>query len=161
MKGFTLIELVLAIALISILAFFAITRLDPDKGLRDVFYFHHMLSKIRYAHNAAVNTQCDVKVNIDLVDSVAVLTMTTRQTGWCASTEAFSVPVDFPDDTKMDLTPETSASWNVVVGKDVFYFDALGRPRDLDTNETLTQSILTVSGKNIIVVGDTGFIYEE
>jgi prepilin-type N-terminal cleavage/methylation domain-containing protein len=161
MKGFTLIELVLAIAIMAILSFFAVTRLNPDQGLRDVFYFHNMLSKMRYAHDMAVSGQCDVKVNIDLVDSVAVFTMTTRQTDRCESTEPFSISVDYPDEEKMDITPETATSWNVSVGKAAFYFDGIGRARDIDTNETFTQSVLTVSGKNIIIVGETGFIYEE
>lgn len=61
-QGFTLIELVAVIILLSILGVVALSRLGDTRGFESKAFYDDVVNALRYAQKMAVSTGCDVQV---------------------------------------------------------------------------------------------------
>ena len=62
--GFTLIELVSVIVLLSILGVVAMSRLGNFSGIETRTFYDEVVNAVRYAHKLAISTGCAVEVNL-------------------------------------------------------------------------------------------------
>lgn len=62
--GFTLIELIAVIVLLSILGVAAISRLGNVSGFESRAFYDELVNAVRYGHKLAISTGCAVQVNI-------------------------------------------------------------------------------------------------
>lgn len=145
-SGFTLIELIMVITLVSILAVYAIPKLDIDI-YREAGFVQQASSSIRYAQKQAMNTGCEIDVSISATacnlnwnnpladancpaDNTTILNPGTVSTNFCSNS-----------------TPNSTAGLPAN-----FTFDKIGRP-------SAAQSINLGNG-TIVVEAETGFTHE-
>lgn len=147
-NGFTLIEMVVTILIISILAVFATSRLDLG-AFQAAGFFQQSSAAIRYAQKLAISSNCSVRVQMDssgcllswnvcgAVSGDAIVNPATDLNDFCASSAATVAP---------------SAD---------FSFDNIGRPvQTSDTNILLPVQDFTVGSRTIRVEAETGFSHE-
>jgi len=63
-KGFTLIELIAVIVLLSILGVVALSRLGNTDGFETRAFYDDVVNALRYAQKLAVSTGCEVQVSL-------------------------------------------------------------------------------------------------
>lgn len=63
-NGFTLIELITVVVMLSILGIVAMSRLGNMGGIEPRAFYDEVVNAIRYGHKLAISTGCDVQVNI-------------------------------------------------------------------------------------------------
>lgn len=63
-KGFTLIELISVVILLSILGVVALARLSNMKGYESAGYFNDVVSALQYAQKLSISTGCRVQATI-------------------------------------------------------------------------------------------------
>jgi len=162
-KGFTVVELTIVIAIISILAVVALPKLFSTSVLQNRVQSDDILNSIRYAQSYAIRTGCHVSVNIDFVNNILTLQRMFNAVGPSCVTGAFTLnvpdPVVYESATAATYTRTltngvvfssgTQSDWPI-------YFDSLGRAyRSAGTRGTYT---LSLGGRTINIIGDTGFI---
>jgi len=136
--GFTLIELVVTIVIASVLAAFAIARIDR-KAFDTEGYANQVTSSVRYAQKLAVAQRRNVTVTVS-GNSISL---------------SYPAPVSLP----VLLPPSTdpyviNAPTGVTIGNVSFTFDALGKPS--------AGATLTVTGdvaRTITVEPETGYVH--
>ena len=128
-QGFTLLELILVIVIVSVLAVTFINSFDIRDTKRQGFY-EQALAAARYAHKSAVASGCDTRFLLD--NSGFSLHQRAGCTGAAAFTEA---------------APDSSA---VTSGATVI-FDALGRPDSAAT--------IVIAGRSFTIEAETGFVH--
>jgi MSHA pilin protein MshC len=140
-KGFTLMELVVVLLVVSILAAFAAPRLNLA-GFRSAGFSQQAITAIRYAQKQAVSTGCSVTVEIDTVDADIC------ELKWsvCAGNVNLLNPATGDDDFCADSMPEGS------VPTVNFTYNRIGAP-------SAAQSI-TIDSRTITVEANTGFAHE-
>lgn len=147
-EGFTLVELVLVIAIVALLAAFAAPRFFDNQVFSERAYYDELVSAIRYAQKVSVGSGCLVRVDIDA--SGYDLTQQTGLAGHCDPADmTFPIPVRLVDGQLMSgVTPQgVSAAPAVVI-----VFDALGST-DLAANQTLS-----VGARSFTVQAESGLV---
>lgn len=146
LRGFSLIELIMVISLVSILAIVITPRLDIT-SFKEGGFSQQALSAIRYAQKQAIASGCDVDVSI---------TISSCSLNWHNPT----ADVNCPADNTMISNPgaastEFCASAEAGSGTDLpanFTFDNIGRP-------SAGQS-LDLGNTTIVVEAETGYSHE-
>ncbi len=155
--GFTIMELVVVIVLISTIGYVTGPRFFGQAGFDQSFFRNDVLSAVRYAQKLAVATGCQVRVNFSASSYSLKL-----QDGApdCAGT-SFTTDVVHPGSGASSFS--NTASGGVGVSSDVspLTFDALGRA--LNSSGSVTDATIEVSGGadplQVLVVGESGFAY--
>lgn len=117
-RGFTLVELIVVIALAGVLSFVAATRLN-DRGSADARGFaEQVAATVRFAQKAAIAQRRSVYVNVD--------TAARRVFACLDSSTSCTQPLAAPQGGNLDVTGPTTIT--LASGAAQFTFDAFGRP---------------------------------
>lgn len=152
--GFTLVELVVVILLVSILAVVAVPKLNT-RTFDTVGFYQEVLSAVRYAQKEAVAKRRVVCVTLG-GNSVTVR--------FAKNTASFICDTDLT--SPRGVSPFTvTASSGVTLSSSpsigTFYFDPLGRPLDAAGVSSLQRTI-TITGdgtQSFIVETETGYVH--
>ena len=150
-QGFTLIELILTMTLIAILTGVALPRLTSS-NYESVFFVNELTNSLRYAKKIAIATQVNVVIVYDDIKKE----FTFRQTEGAEPTFLMS-----PND-KSGETPyivKVPKSFSVDDPPTDLQFTPAGQCT-LTTDGSTADWTMTVDGRAIKIVGETGFIYE-
>ena len=147
-NGFTLIEMVITILLISILAVFATSRLDLG-AFQSAGFFQQSSAAIRYAQKLAIGSNCSVRVQMDSSGCLLSWNVCGAASGNSIVNPATSLN-DFCDNSAATVAPSAD-----------FSFDNIGRPvTTADTSILLAVQNFTVGSRTIRVEAETGYTHE-
>lgn len=149
LAGFTLIELVVALALLALLASIAAPRFFGRRELDERLFVQQVAAALRHARSVAVATGCPVEARFG-GGSVSLA----QQTGCAGAVYGQAVP----DPANGAAGYARSAPPGVGLASDVdpLRFDALGRA--LDVGGAVRSARVTVGAAAIDVVGETGLV---
>ncbi len=147
--GFTLIELVVVILLISILAAFMAPRLDLDT-FRKTGFAQQVMSAIRYGQKQAIGSGC--QVNVFITASDCTLQWNGLPTGLGCPVGATNItnPATGLNNFCNSSTPESSTDLPTTIR-----FDNIGRP-----TAAVGDLSLNLGSRTITIEPETGFVYE-
>lgn len=151
--GFTLVELVLVIALLGILGAVAFPKFFTLTPYTNRFFYDDVRSSLRYAEKYAVGTGCHTQVNI----TATTLTLNRRSNCTSGSFTAAVVDPSNPAATSYTRTAPTGITMTTGGGSWPFYFDALGVARQV-SDTTINTFTVTVGTQTITVYGMTGYV---
>jgi len=150
--GFSILELVVVIVLISTIGYVTGPRFFGQAGFDQSFFRNDILSAVRYAQKLAVATGCQVRVNFTANSYSLKLQDNTP----CDGT-SFTTNVVHPGSGASSYSNTASAGVSVSSDVSPLTFDALGRA--LDSSGSVTDATIDVSGRQVLVVGESGFVY--
>lgn len=147
--GFTLIELVMVIVIVSILSATALPKFFDTSVFQERAFYDDTLSALRYAQKLAVATNCNVQVVI-AGNQFSLKRPGAANRSQCHSTSS----ADF---TTTVVHPGTGVAYTgsqagVALTSTTIYFNALG----MATSDVV---ISIGTNKTITVVKETGFVY--
>jgi len=148
--GFTLVEVIAALAILGIVALIAAPRFFGMSEFRARFFHDDVRSAVAHAHALAVVSGCEVEFSV-LGSSYRL-----RQRSACTS-GAFSMEVSSPATGQPPFGGTAPPGVGLTTSVNPFRFDALGRVRDAGGN--VTDVVLSVGGRSFSAVGETGFVY--
>lgn len=152
--GFTLIELVTVMVLISILAFSVLPRLDALDGFNAPAHRDRVRATLQFARKAAVAQRRHVSVitaNNALSLSIA---STDPDAGFPAQ---FARTLRIPGTDGNTTVPPTRGS--LVTAETTWVFDALGRPCNTQGIAFTAPVGFTVSGLALTVEAESGYVH--
>lgn len=149
-QGMTLTEVVLVLAILGILAAVAGPRFVGISGFKSSLFFDDVRVSLRYAQKLAVATGCAVQV------TTTASTYTLNQQPSCTGA-SYTQAVVNPGDGSATYSGTAPAGTTVTSTVNPFRFDALGRATN--TSGTVSSVTLTVGGRSLLVVGESGFVY--
>jgi MSHA pilin protein MshC len=150
-NGFSLIELILILIIISILSITALPKFFNVLSFSSQTYFDEVLNSIRYAQKLAVVMGCDVQV-ATTSNSLTLLARDACRTG--NFNTMIHDPITGKDFVKIAPTDVNIASLDMPI-----YFDRIGRAHK--TTGQVTNANLIVASRGITIIAETGFVYEE
>ncbi len=146
--GFTLIEMVVTILIVSILAVFATARLDLG-FFQEAGFFQQSSAAIRYAQKLAIGSNCSVRVQV--ASSGCLL-------NWNVCGAASGNSIVNPATGLSDFCASSAAT---VAPSADFSFDNIGRPvQTTDTDILLAVQNFTIGSRTIRVEAETGYSHE-
>jgi prepilin-type N-terminal cleavage/methylation domain-containing protein len=148
--GFTLVEVITALAIIGIVAGIAAPRFFGTSEFRARFFYDDVRSAVAHAHALAVASGCEVEF------SISGSSYRLRQRSACTS-GAFSAEVVSPSTGQVPFTGTAPSGVALAASVNPFRFDALGRVRS--GAGSVSDVSLTVGGRSFTAVGETGFVY--
>jgi MSHA pilin protein MshC len=148
LRGYTVIELVLVIALLAILSAVAAPRFFDNTAFDERAYADELAGSLRYAQKVAVASGC--RVRADIAAASYSLTQQTPQGGHCDPSDA-SFPLQVQLSTGEVMSGSAPAGVTTAPAVSVV-FDALGR-----TNFAANQT-LTVGSHAILIQADSGLV---
>lgn len=147
-NGFTLIEMITTLVLLSIIAVSALPRFFDFSIYRERALFDDTLNALRYAQKLAVATGCNVQFKSNANQFVINRPGSRVQ---CASTNPGDFTLTVPRPGSGHSSYQGSET-GVSISDAILYFDAKGT-----ASSNLT---INVGNRNITVVRDTGFVYD-
>jgi len=148
-RGFTLIEIVLALVIMAILAGSAAPRFFEQSAFADRVFRDTAITALRYAQKLAIVTGCEVQV------TVGSNTYTLNQRSAC-STGAYIQDVPHPGTGESDYTQTAPSGMSFASDVSPMVFDALGRART--GGGVVTDVNVTVGARSIVIEGETGLV---
>jgi len=152
-QGFTLVELILVIVLLSILSAIALPRFFDRNNFDERVFFDDTLNAVRYAQKVAIATGCQTRVAI-ASNSFALL----REDNCDGTTPSFdnTLSVVNPTTGNTDYTGSQSGV-SLTASQAETTFDSLGR---IDPTTSTVDNILSVGSRQITIKAATGFSYD-
>lgn len=149
--GFTLVELVMMLVILSILSATAIPKFFEKNVYAERAFFDDALHAVQYAQKLAVATGCGVQVAISS-NSYAITRRGTSSSLSCPSTSSFSLAVLHPG-TGASSYSGSESGVTLSSSPTTFTFNSLG--------SASSDVTLAVNGaRTIQVVAETGFVYD-
>lgn len=145
-RGFTLVELIMVIVLISIISSVALPRFFSRNDFNERALFDDTLNAIRYAQKLAVATGCQTRFTVNS-NSFAVL----REDSCGSGSFSSNLAVLHPSIGQSDYTG-SEAGISITATQINTTFNALGQA-DIDNT-------VTVGNKEITIISATGFCYD-
>lgn len=145
-KGFTLIELISVVVLLSILGVVALSRFDSVSGFDSAGYFFDTLNAVRFGQKLAVATGCRIQVTI----SASQYALHQGATG-CNDT-SFTLPVRDPVNRGSDYL-EIAPTGVTISPASVFVFTPESSVEGLSGDTTFT-----INGRQFTVFQNTGYV---
>lgn len=142
-SGFSLVELIMVIVLLSILSAVALPRFFARSGFDDHVFFNDTLNAIRYAKVMAVSTGCQTQFQ-----STTSGYQVFRDDSCTSGT--FTTQLRHPTTGEVGLS---GSQTGIAMTAITITFYPLGNAS--------TDATISVGSKNIIVVADTGFVYAQ
>ena len=152
--GFTIVELVLVIAILGVVTLIALPRFFSSAGFVDSFADSEVRAVLRYAQKMAVKTNCPVRVTVTTgPPAVLALAQSTNVIDCTDLSATAAVPGPTPG---RSLTPILDGqSVTISATASPFLFDALGQATVLGIPTDVT---VTVGSTAISIEGETGFL---
>jgi MSHA pilin protein MshC len=141
--GFTLVELIMVIVLLSILSAVALPRFFARSGFDERVFFDDTLNAIRYAKEMAVATGCQTQFQ-STTSGYQVFRNDSCSSG------TFTTQIRHPTTGEVGLSGSQAG---IAMTAITITFYPLGNAS--------TDATVSVGSKNIIVVADTGFVYAQ
>jgi len=152
-KGFTLIELVLVIVLLSILSAVALPRFFEKNSFNERVFFDDTLNAVRYAQKVAVATGCQTRITIS-ANSYSLL----REDNCNGSSPTFSNSLAVVDPTTGNTNYTGSQSGiSLTASQTDMTFDSLGRIAPIVSS---VDNTISVGSRQITIKAATGFSYD-
>ncbi|MDB6096899.1 MAG: mshC [Francisellaceae bacterium] len=151
-KGFTLIELILVIILVSILTVMAVPKFSSTSTLNSQFYFDQVLASVRFAQKLAIGSGCHVQLSL----SGSSITLQMRNS--CIGGGAFTLAVRDPATGAGTYTKTAPIGVTISSANLPFYFDGLGRCYLSSSGAISSNYSITVGTHTLTVLGQTGFV---
>lgn len=148
-RGFTLIELIVVILLISILAAFMLPRLNLTT-FRETGFVQQSTAALRYGQKQAIGSGCLVNVFITAADCTLEWTGLPAGLGCPAGGTNIINPATSLDNFCDSSTPESTADLPTTI-----QFDNIGRPTAIAGDLTLA-----LGSRTITIEAETGFTHE-
>jgi MSHA pilin protein MshC len=157
-KGFTLIEVVITLVLVSILSAFALPRMGGESVFDERGYQDAVRSSLQYASRVAVasrryvcvsiisNTKLVFTRDINSPENVIVVQCNTN----------LNIPGSESSCAQNEVCPRSGKSM-ALTGNNLI-FDPAGRPVDINKSPLNVNTIITVAGRTITVYAETGVI---
>ncbi len=155
-EGFTLVELVSVIAVLGILSAVVGPRFFRADDFNSAFFFDDTLAAVRYGQKLSIATGCNVQVSFTATSYT--LNLQDGPTSAAGCDGAGYVQAVLHPGTGAATYVGTAPS-GVTVSSTVspLLFGPLGQA--MDATETMTDATITVGGRAIDVVGETGLVY--
>jgi MSHA pilin protein MshC len=152
-SGFTLIELVMVIVLLSIVSAVALPKMFNFSVFQQRAFFDDMLNAVRYAQKLAIAMDCNVQVSVAGNQFSILLpgSSGTPNQALCSSTTSsdYNANVSRPGTGASSYTGTLSG---LALSNATLYFYPQG-------NASASVTITVGGSHSIYVVGDTGFVY--
>ncbi len=154
--GFTLIEIVMVLVIVSVLSAATLPRFFSVSAYNQAVYYSEVLNSLRYARKLAVATGSHIQVNVTgtslaLVRRIEGSNCTTGTT-FQAINDPASQSLGYTKVAPGQVSLTFSANWPL-------YFDALGQATQASTCSVVGTDTITVAGGNTVTVsGATGFV---
>ena len=153
-RGFTVIELITIIVLLSIIGIVAFGRLANINNITDRSFFYDTVTALRYAQKLAVSTGCEVEVNLNING----FSLHQRTNDCTVTTNPFSLdvvdPVDRTSPYELSSTDITISSTPALPVS--FQFTAQSTVDNLGT--TNPSRDFTVNGQSFTVYRHTALV---
>ncbi len=147
--GFTLIEILVVIAILTILAAVAAPRFFSVSDVDRRFFYDDTIAALRYAQKLAIGTGCQVQV------TVAANTYTLNLQDSCTGS-SYTQSVIHPGTGASGYSNTAPSGTTLSSSASPIIFDALGRA--LDSSGAVTNFTVTVGGTlDVDIVGESGF----
>ena len=149
LNGFTLVEMITVLLLVSILAVVGLSRYTDQSAFSEWGFTEEVTTALRYAQKFAMASGCDTAVMLT-TGSFQLRQRTSCKAG------GFDQPVFLPGGNG-DYSG--NAPNGITVTDLDLYFDSTGRPRDVATG-TLTGlvSSISVGSGSILIEPETGYV---
>ncbi len=154
--GFTLIELVTVIALLAILAAVSGPRFFDTESFSRNFFFDDTLAAVRYGQKLSIATGCNVQVSFTASSYTLNLQDGPTSAAGCDGA-GYAQAVIHPGTGAPTYVGSAPSGVTVSSTVSPLLFGPLGRA--MDATETTTDATITVGGRNIDVVGETGLVH--
>jgi MSHA pilin protein MshC len=152
-QGFTLVELILVIVLLSIISVIALPRFFDRNHFDERVFFDDTLNAIRYAQKLAVATGCQTRIVITN-NSFALL----REDNCDGTTPSFNNNLSVVNPTTGNTAYTGSQSGvSLTASQTETTFDSLGR---MTPTTSSVDNIISVGSKQITIKAATGFSYD-
>ena len=138
-KGFTFIELVVVLVVLSILSAFALPRFFNLSDYRERAAYDEVASALRYAQKLAVGSGCDVQVDFTVINAYAL-----QQHRDDCTNGPFTTIAGHP------VNSGVISGVNLNSDQQTIIFDPMGR--------STPAAAITVGGRIIQVVAETGTV---
>jgi MSHA pilin protein MshC len=147
-KGFTLIELISVVVLLSILGVAAFSRLGNMKGFESAGFYYDTITALRYAQKLAISTGCNVQATLT-ANSYAL-----QQRQIDCNTGAYTLPVPNPANRAQNYTANVPAGSGITINPAaVFQFT----PQSTITG-LAADTVFTIDGRQFTVFQLSGLI---
>lgn len=148
--GFTLVELVMVIVMLSVLSATALPKFFDKNSFAERAFFSDTLNAVRYAQKLAIASGCSVQVSISS-NSYTLTRQGSSITSSCPGGTTYSLAVPHPGSGASSYSGMESGV-TLTSSASSFVFNALGT---VSTDATLTVG----SSRTISVIAETGFVY--
>jgi MSHA pilin protein MshC len=145
-RGYTLVELVMTLVLISVLAIAAVPRFFSSTGFKQQAFFQDTLNAARYAQKLAVSSGCQTQIQFS-GNSYNIIREDSCGSGLFSLDFSVAHPVDQTQSYSNSQDGATISATNSATT-----FTMLG---EADTN-----NIVSIGNKQFTIVAATGFIYD-
>ncbi len=152
-SGFTLIELVMIILVLSILAVYVAPKFDITI-FRNSNFLLQAKSSIRYAQKQAVASGCNVELNINASGCNVEWSNPSAD----SSCPADTTPINSPSNGSANFCNNSTPSATPTGGN--FRFDNIGRPMDTSDNLLAIAKSIVIGDRTILVEAETGYTHE-
>lgn len=150
--GFTIVELVVTLAIVGILAGIALPRFFSGATFQSRGFHDQALAALRYAQKAAVASRRNVCVGFGTANTIAFTIAAAAGAGQ-ACNAALAGPAG---ETAFSVAAPSGVTLTPPAGD--FAFDALGRPSP-NAAVTLTINATGETARNITVEQETGYVH--
>lgn len=149
-RGFSLIELVAVIVIVSALAVFAVPRLNTS-GFSEYTFHEELLAAARHAQKTATASRCEISFAVDAGNNTYAATFTGNGPDECpAADTALAAPGG-----SGDLAGSATGGVDITTGPTIT-FDGFGVPKN-----AINATEITVSGgRKVVVEARTGYVHD-
>ncbi len=156
-RGFTLVELILVIVILSVLSVYALPRLFDTKAVYARGFHDETMGYLRFAQKTAIAQRRTVCVTFTTT-KVTLAIASAAATFNCSSPGTLTGPTGTAGAT-VSLTAQRNAAFAALPAS--FNFDGLGQPITGTGAASATQTFaVTDSGRTITVETATGYVHE-
>lgn len=146
--GFTLVELVVVLSILSVLAAIAVPRFFDNQVFEERGYLEELVAALKFAQKLSVATGCPVRVSLDAAGYD--IRQQQPQAGRCDPADAsWSTPVVLADGQTLAGTTPAGVS---VSPNTVFVFDALGG------TDLASDRVISVGAWSMTVTAASGYV---
>ena len=149
-RGWTLIELITVLVMLSALAIVVAPRLINQADINALQFQQQLLNALRYAHKQAINSGCPIRVEVRVASNdYGVYLYNNATASSCGSAGFGANPLPDPAGGVFEGAAPAGVT---LTGGVAFTFDGAGRPNPAG-------GTISFNGRSIVVANETGYVY--